>query len=225
MPSFVTAFTPPAPPSGFVIESDLPASAVHLAWDPSDVPQVDFGGFRVYRSEDGGLSWTLLTVLATTTDTEYDDFEAPLNVSLIYRLTQSNLDFESDAEEGGALLESLAWWVVTPGDASLTFPITRQTGANLTSPKVDEVFSPIGRPTKVAVGDVVQTEGGTLSWRVMPDDTQSIRLWKTAQARMDAPLIMKSTDGTVHRVLFGNISRSFERSGMQNLNVSFDGVS
>lgn len=225
MPTFSTTFASPAPPEGFEIDVDIEASRVRLTWSPSVIAPVDFAGFRVYRSLDNGLTFSLLAILTDVNDVEYEDYEAPLNTDMVYKLTQSNLDFESEAVEGGAILASYAWWVVTPGDLSLTFPITRHTQATLTSPKVDEVFSPIGRPTKLAVGDVVQTEYGQLAFRVMPDEPGKIALWKRLQASMEGALLLKATDGVIHRVQYGNMSRNFTKGGMQEISISFDGVS
>lgn len=225
MPEFSTSFTPPDPVEGLTIEAILDESRVTLAWDATLIADVDFGGYRVYRSLDSGASWTLLTLLTGTTDVTYDDFEAPLNVDLLYRVTQSNLDFESDPVEAATVLASLYWWAVTPSSPSLTFAITRVRSAQLTSPKLQEIYSPIGRETRVAVGEVVQTESGALTFIVMPDNPGAVALLKAVQARMDGYLILKAPDGVVHHVQYGDVSRNFTQvPGMQEITLPFTGV-
>lgn len=225
MPTFSTTFTPPPAPSGLTIEADLDLSAVHLTWDASAVAQVDFAGFRVYRSRDNGVTFELLAVLPLVTDTEYHDYEAPLNVTLVYRLTQSNLDFESEPVEGTVELSSLMWWVVVPGDIELTFPIPKVRAASMTSTKVQDVYSPIGRPTRIAVGDVVQTESGELSFLAMPDNPGLAALLRRVQARMDGAVILKAPDSVVHHVQYGDMTRAFTNiPGVQELTIPFTGV-
>lgn len=225
MPTFSTSFVPPSPPSGLELSADLDASAMRLVWDASAVAQVDFGGFRVYRSLDNGLTFTLLALLPLVTDVSYDDFEAPLNTVILYRLTQSNLDFESDPVDASADLTSSAWWVVTPDDPTLTFPIPKVRAATMTSPKVQDIFAPIGRPTRVAVGDVVQTEEGQLSFLVMPDNAGMIALLRAIQARMEGAIILKAPDGVIHRVQYGDMTRAFTRiEGLQEVTIPFTGV-
>lgn len=224
MPTFTTEFTPPPEPSGLVIEADLEASAIRLSWDPTTILEADFDGYRVYRSEDG-VTWELLATLTGVNDVSYDDFEAALNKVLSYRVTQSNVDFESAPAEGSAELVSRTWWAVTPDDGSLTFPIPKVRGASMTSPKVQEVYSPIGRPTRIVVGDVVQTEEGELSFLVMPDQPGQVALLKRLQARMDGVLILKAPDGVVHRVQYGDMTRSFTRvEGLQEVTIPFIGA-
>lgn len=226
MPTFTTSFAPPPAVSGLAIEADLDFSRVVLTWDVSPTADVDFGGYRVYRSLDNGVTFTLLTLIAEKTSVTYSDYEAPLNTSLLYRVTQANLDFESDPVDAATDMTSLQWWVVVPDDSSLTFPIPKVTSASLTSPKVQEFYSPIGRPTRVAVGDVVLTEEGQLSFIVMPDNTGMIALLKRVQARMDGGILLKSPDGTVHTVQYGDMSRNFTNiTGLQEVSIPFTGVS
>lgn len=224
MPTFSTTFTPPSVPGGLLIEADIDLSAVHLTWDASDVAQVDFAGFRVYRSADNGVTWALIAQYPLVTDTEHFDYGAPLNTPLVYRLTQSNNDFESDPVEGSIDLPSDRWQIVVPGDASLTFAIPKLRSAGLTSPKIQDMFSPIGRPGKVAVGDVVQAEDGEIAFLVMPDNLAMVNLMKAVQAKMAGSLTLKATDGSVWQVQFGDLKRSFTNWGGQELSIPFSGV-
>ena len=226
MPVFSTDFAPPDPPSGFTIFADIEASAVRLAWEASTIAQVDFNGFRVYRSLDGGTTWHLMRTYPLVSDTSHDDFETPLNVSALYRVTQSNLDLESDPAEGATELASRAWWVVFPNDSALTFPIAKVRGAQATSHKVQEVFGPIGRPEKLVVGDVVRTEDGSLTFLVMPDQPGMVALLKMVQSRMDGSILLKAPDGVNHHVQLGDMSRAFTNiEGLQELTLSWLGAS
>lgn len=224
MPAFSTSFSPPSAPGGFTIEADIPSSAVRLTWDPSGIAQVDFGGFRVYRSLDGGLTYELLAVLALVDDVAYNDYAAPLNTLLAYRLTQSDLDLESDPVEGTVSLDSSRWWVVVPEDLDLTFSIPKLRSATLTSPKVQDVYSPIGRAGKLVVGDVVQAEDGQIAFLAMPDNLGMVSLMKAIQSRMEGGIILKATDGSVWLVQYGSMTRSFTAVGLQEITIPFTGV-
>lgn len=225
MPTFETDFAPPTAVTGLTIEASIVESVVRISWDPTAIAEVDFGGYRVYRSLDSGATFELLALLPGVNDVEYEDFAAPLNVVMVYRVTQSNLDFESDPVEGSVELASLQWWVVSPGDESLTFAIPKVRAASLTSPKVQEVFSPIGRPTRVVVGDVVQTEEGSLSFLAMPDNPGMVALLKRIQAQMEGAITLKSPDGVVHSVQFASMTRTYTTvPGMQEITIPFTGV-
>lgn len=225
MPTFSTDFAPPPAVGNLELTAELEFSRVILSWDVSPTPEVDFGGYRVYRSLDNGVTFVLLTTITDINTVTYTDYEAPLNVSLLYRVTQANLDFESDPADAATELESRMWWVVTPDDSDLTFAIPKITSASLTSPKVQEFYSPIGRPTRLAVGDVVLTEEGQLGFLVMPDNPGMIALLKRVQARMDGGILLKAPDGGVHMVQYGDMSRAFTNiPGLQEVSIPFTGV-
>lgn len=224
MPGFSTSFTPPDPVSGLEVAADLEASAIRLSWDTTAIAEVDFGGYRVYRSTDG-VNYTELVLLPGVNDVEYDDYEAPLNEALRYRVTQSNLDFESAPVEATVSLDSQAWWVVRPDNESLTFAITKIRAAPLTRPKVQDLYTPIGRPTRLAVGDVALTEEGAVTFLVMPDDEGKIALLHGIQEQMEGSILLKAPDGVVHRVQFGDMTRSFTNiPGLFEVTLPFFGA-
>jgi hypothetical protein len=224
MPLFTTVFAPPSAPSGLSVEADIDASVIRLTWDSSAIAQVDFFGFRVSRSVDAGITWELLTTLPLVNDVSFDDYAAPLNVPLTYRLTQSNIDFESDPSEASTSLESLQWQVVVPGDASLTFGIPKMRSARLTGIKVQDVFSPIGRRGKLVVGEVVQVEDGEISFLAMPDKLGIVTLLRRIQDKMEGWILLKATDGSIFEVQYGSMSRSFTAVGYQEISIPFTGV-
>lgn len=224
MPTFTTTFTPPAEVSGFELAADIERSAVDMTWDASAVAAVDFDGFRVYRSTDNGISWTLLARLAATTDTAYTDYLAPLNTPLLYRVTQATLDFESEPVEGSVELTTTRWWIVVPGDTNLTFSIPKLRSASVKSEKAQEEFRPVGRPGALVVGDVVHTESGDIAFLVLPDNLGMVALARAVQARMEGGITLKATDGSIWEVQFGDMSRTFTSYGGQELSIPFTGV-
>lgn len=226
MPTFSTQFEPPDPVEGLVVEGVLEESLVRLSWSPTVIPAGEFGGYRVYRSLDGGQTYQLLVHQLGVNEVSYEDVYAPLNTQATYRVTQADLDYESAPASAAVTLASLAWWIVTPNDPTMTFPVTGVFGAEMTSPKVQELFSPVGRDTKLAVGDVVQTEDGSLTFRVKPNQPQRVALMKAVQAQMEGFIILKAPDGVVHQVQFGAMTRRFTRiPGLQELSIPFSGVS
>lgn len=225
MPTFSTDFAPPPQVSGLEIEADLARSVVTLTWDVTPTAEVDFGGYRVYRSTDG-LTFTQVAAMSATTDVSYEDFEAPLGVSLTYRVTQSNLDFESEPAEGSVMLDSRAWWIVVPEDDSMTFPIPKIRGASVMTTKAQDVFRAIGRPASLVVGDVVHTDDGSLSFLVMPDNPSMVSLLKRVMAKMQGTVILKSPDGEIHYVQYGDMSRTYTNiPGMLEVTIPFYGAS
>jgi hypothetical protein len=223
MPIFTTDFAPPPALSGLTVEADVEASAVLLSWDPSVTPPGDFRGYRVYRSRDG-ITFIMLRELAAVNSVTYEDYTAPLNVNLVYRVTQSNLDFESDPSDATVELVSPAWYAVVPGDTSLTFPIRRQQEGDVLGGKTQEVYRPMGRPGALVVGDTILAESGSISFLVRPDETAALVLLRRVQARMEGELILKATDGSVWTVQYGDIARRFAMGGMQEVSIPFTGV-
>lgn len=223
MPTFSTDFAPPPALTGLTLEADLESSAVRLSWDPTALLPEDFAGYRVRRRVGSG-DWVLLADLADPAAVEYDDHTAPLNVGLTYSLTQSSLDFESDEAQASGELPSLMWWAVAPGDDTLTFGIPHIRAARLTSPKVAETYSPIGRPSKLVVTDVVQAEDGELAFQIRPGESAMIERLPRLQAYTDE-LLLKSPEGKVFRVSVGTIQRVYTKlPGLQEVTLPFVSV-
>ena len=224
MPTFSTDFTPPAALTGLTLEAVLASSAIELSWDPSALDPADFNGYRVRRRIGSGDT-EVIGELSTQSDVTFVDQTAPLNVTLVYSVTQSNLDFESAPAEASGELGSPMWWVVTPDDDELTFAIPHVRGVQLVSAKVAETYSPVGRPGKLVVQDVVQAEDGQLSFQVRPDQPGMMALLRRIQAHVDGDLLLKSPEGDVHRVSIGSISRAYTKlPGLQELTLPFTGV-
>lgn len=223
MPLFSTNFAPP-PALALTLEADLDASAIRLTWPATAIVPEDFGGYRVQRRVENE-DWVLLAEYNSPSSTSHTDYAAPLNRTVTYRLTQFSIDVESDPSDASTALLDNRWWVVSPGDASMTFPVPKVRSASLTSPVVQEAFSPIGRPGKLVVGDVVQAEDGQISFLVMPDNPGMLALLRAVQGRMSGELLLKAPDGGVHPSRIGSISRAFTAvPGLQELSLPFTGT-
>lgn len=220
MPLFTTDFVPPDPVTGLAIEADLLASVVRLTWDDTTIPLEDFAGFRVYRRIGEMGAWELY---AETTSPAHDDFHAPLNRELSYRVTQANMDHESEPVEASVEgLLSQQWWLVDEHDMMLTFPIPKVRAATITSPKVQEVYSPLGRPDKLVIGDVVQDEDGQLSFLMTPDNPSLVAMLRAAQARMEGFVMLKAPDGSMFHTQLGSMTRVFTAvPGLQEITLPF----
>lgn len=223
MPTFSTSFTPP-PTLNLALEADLNSSAVRLSWNATAIPEVDFGGYRLERQVGDG-DWEELVVYTDPDSVEYVDYRVPLNETANYRLTQFSIDAESGPADASTLIADRRWWFVVPGDDTLTFAIANIHQASMTRPKVQEEFSPMGRPGKVVVGDVVQAESGSLSFRILPDQPEQMSLIRRVQEKMTGELLVKAPDGGVHEVMIGTITRSFTKvPGWQEISLPLVGV-
>lgn len=224
MPTFHTVFDPPPEVSGLTVTVDVSLSRVELDWDTSAIADVDFSNYRIYRSTDGA-NFEIVRQIGNKTLTHWEDYEAPLNTSITYRMTQSENGIESEPVEASAEIETPYWWVVVPNDTSLTFPISRVQSASLSSEKVQEVYTPIGRDSRLVVGDVVLTESGDISFLVYPDDLGKVALLKRIQARMEGGIIFKAPDGVTHIVQYGDMTRSLTNiPGLQEVSIPFLGA-
>lgn len=224
MPLFSTDFAPPPALASLTLYANNATTAVELEWSPSALAPEDFGGYYVYR-QLGTDDYELIASFTEQSAVEYTDFTAPLNTSVVYRVTQHNLDFESAPVQGATSLSSRYWWVVTPEDLSTTFAIQKIRSVSLTSPKVQEAYRPIGRSTQIVIGDSVFTEDGAISFLVTPENPATVAMMKKVQAKMQGTLLLKSSDGDVHRVRFGDVSRSYTNiPGIQELSVPFLGA-
>lgn len=231
MPTFSSEFFPPPAISGLTLDADLGRSRVYLSWDHTAIAEPDFDGYRIYRSRDSGATYKLIRTLNNGDSTDWSDYGVPLNVDVIYRVTQSTQTAESEPVEAAASLTSPQWWVVTPGDEDQTFAIPRVRAASMTSPKVQEIFSPMGRSSRVVVGDVVQEEEGEISFLVTPtvEDPRAagamVALLRRLQRQMEGSVILKAPDGLTHYVQYGDMKRSFtEVPGMQEITIPFYGT-
>ena len=223
MPLFSTDFVPPATLT-LTLEADLDSSLISLSWNQTALAQVDFAGYRVYRKVGAG-EWEVVAVYSLIDELSHNDYSVPLNTTITYRVTQSSLDAESAPAEASTVLASNRWWVVSPGNETLTFEIPKVRGVTLTSPKVQDVFSPIGRSSRVVVGDTVQTDDGQITFLVMPDNTGMRELLRAIQARMDGDLLLKAPDGDVHSARIGTITRNYtEVEGLYELTMPFIGA-
>lgn len=124
------------------------------------------------------------------------------------------------------MLDSRAWWVVVPEDESLIFPIPKVRAASVSTAKTQDVFRAIGRSAAVVVGDVVHTDSGSLRFLVMPDNPGMVALMKRVMAKMEGTIILKSPDGEIHFVQYGDMSRTYTNvPGMFEVTIPFFGAS
>lgn len=220
MPEFTTLFSPPPAPTGLTLEADLFASVIRLEWNATAIPPEDFAGYTVYRRMGDMTDWE---EYAEASSPMFEDFHAPLNTDMSYRVTQSSVDYESGPAEASTNgLRDKRWWVVDEHDMMLTFPIPKVRAATIRSPKVMESYSPIGRRSKIAVSDVVQDEEITeLRFLMMPDDPHLAAMIRAAQARTFGYVMIKAPDGSMFHTQLSDMTRSFTAvEGLQEITLS-----
>ena len=221
MPTFSTLFTPPATPSGFDLTADVIASRVSLEWTATALG-VDFANYTISRSVEGG-PFVVLATIAIEGTTSFDDYEAPLNRSLQYRLTVTNTTgLESDPAEGAATLESNGWYLVTAGDPDNTFELRVVVGYNDKQPLEEERFTPLGRSKKLVVmGELLGIEGG-IDVDLSRADADAVHMIREASMHSGEFVLIKSPFGDVYRSHIGTVERRRTVAGRQR--VSFDFV-
>ena len=118
--------SPPAAPGGLVTE--LQGNGVHLAWTPSDAP--DLAGYSVYRATASGGSYTKLNPRLLTVPEYQDDALPPNATSLWYQVTASDLSGNESALDAVARGSPVALeWGIEPA-----YPNPSRTGETVSIP-------------------------------------------------------------------------------------------
>ena len=221
MPTFSTLFTPPSTPTDFTLTADILLSRVAMSWTATALG-VDFASYTISRSIDNG-PWQVIAIITTEAIVTFDDFEAPLNSSLQYRLTVTNTTgLESLPAEGAATLESRGWWLVTPGDPEQTFELRVVVDYDDRAPLEEERFMPLGRSKKlVVIGELMGVEG-SIDVDLSREDAAIVGQIRDAALYAGTYVMIKSPFGDVYRSQIGTVERKRGVAGRQR--VSFDFV-
>lgn len=105
-------------PDGTVCSAG-PVQFAWLRWVPSGLG-VDFGAYRIERSEDGGVTWFAIANITTEAVTEFRDFEGLRLTEIVHRIRVVNaLGVPSTPVEGDpvTLAASAAAWVFCSNEA------------------------------------------------------------------------------------------------------------
>ena len=223
MPLFTASFVPP-PALGSLEVSTVDPAAILLEWSASTIVPEDFGAYRVYRSVAGG-PWVLQVTLEDQATTSWTDYTAPIGVDLAYRVTQSNLDEESDPLEANVTLEECAWWLVTPGAPEASFEVPNVTGLESEWPLQVEEHEPIGRSRKLLESGLLLGEEGTCTAHLEAEhDPAVLALLRGAAAGTSTQVLLKTPYGEVFAVAVGTIKRTRRPGGTQDVEFRFVAV-
>lgn len=223
MALFSTAFVPPPPLTDLTLFANVPASSVDLAWTATS-HGVDFGGYRVSRSLDGGLTWILLELITSESLITHRDYTAPLTVSLLYRVTVSTLDFESDPVFAATMIEASGWWMVRPADPALTFQLTWVDDHRKSRQRPREVYRPLGRSRPVVISGEQQGWEGSIRASVPHAYRAVIDNVVTIGGLADEFVYIKSPFGEVMPSQIGDIEVARGSGGHQTLTFPFTEV-
>lgn len=220
MPLFSTLFVPPPALTGFAIFANVPESGIEMEWT-STALGADFGGYRVSRSLDGGATWVLLEHITSEATVAYTDYTAGLDRDLLYRMTVSSLDFESEPVQAATRLNESTWRIVRPGDPSLTFELRYVEQEDDVREIPRERFYPMGRSRPVVVSGTPMGRSGSLDVTIAPQDFD-LEAKVQAAAEIDSgPLMLKLPTGEVWNVRLGPIKRRRAGGRVQSLDVPF----
>lgn len=224
MPTFATVFTSPGPPTDLVATSYLATSRIELSWAPSALG-VDFDGYRIYRSIDGGVTYAEIGSVNVEATATYVDYEAPMDVPVLYGITVSNPDFESTKGLVSSQLDEHAWYLATPGMPTYTFRIQYVHGFRERERLQRQRLAPLGRRFPVIVTGELEASSGRVELEVHPPDAWLIRRIREL-AVLDVPyVLLKTPFGDVYRVKLDPDER--ERTGVagiQNFGFAYDAV-
>ena len=223
MPLFTTLFTPPA-----AIE-DLTAVAIGgivvLEWSPSTLDPEDFTGYRVSRSLTGQPDeYVELAQIADQSVSTYTDYSAPIGRTLFYRVTQSDLDYESEPAEVTTALSECVWWLVAPAVPGASLEIPNVTGYESEWPVQSAEHEPIGRPAKLVETGLVLAEEGSITAFLEPAHDPSVLLGLRAAAGGSTEILLKTPYGEVFSVVVETMKRERQPDGYQTLSFRFVGV-
>lgn len=222
MPTFTTTFTPPAAPTELVITSNVASSKIELSWQPT-LLGIDFARYSIYRSSDLGVTWREIGSNEAEADVEFDDYEAPLDVPLLYRVSVWNTTgFESDPPaEGSTELDVAAWWLVTPGNDQKTFELRVVTGYDDQQPLQEERYEPLGRDRKLVVmGELLGVEG-KIDVDLSREDAALVQMIREASVQAGEYVLIKSPFGEVFRSHVGQVRRSRGTAARQRVTFEF----
>ena len=222
MPLFTTHFVPPPILEGLTATA-VGGAAVVLEWFPTTLAAEDFVDYRVYRSLTGeATDYTLLAVHTDAAEVTFADYAAPLDRPVFYRVTQSNLDYESDPAEVETALEGCAWWLVTPGAPEASFEVPNVTGLESEWPLPSEEFTPLGRSRKLVESGLLLGEEGTATAHLEPEHHPAVLdLLRAAAAGTSAGLLLKTPYGEVFAVAVGTIARTRLPGGAQEVTFRY----
>ena len=224
MPTFSTAFEPPAPLEGLTATA-VGGAYVEVSWSPSELSAEDFVAYMVERSVDGGATWLTLATIADQATTLYQDYSAPLDRPLVYRVSQSNLDYASAPVEVTTALEGCAWWLVTPGALEASFEIPNVVAYESEWPLQSLEHQPIGRPLKLIETGLLLGEEGNLSAHLTAEhDPEVLNLLRAISAGASSAPLLKTPFGEVFAVVVGSIRRTRLVGGAQSVSFRFVSV-
>lgn len=223
MPLFTASFVPPPAITDLEVSTVDPA-AILLEWAPSTIAPEDFRYYQVARSVAGG-PWVLLATLADQAATSYMDYAAPIGPEVAYRVTQSNLDEESDPNVATVTMDECSWWLVTPGAPDASFEVPNVTALESEWPLQSEEHEPLGRTRKlVETGVLLGEEGSATAYLEREHDPAVLALLRGAASGASSEVLFKSPYGEVFAVSVGTIKRTRRPGGAQEVEFRFVAV-
>lgn len=223
MPVFTTAFVPPPPVDGLTATA-VGGALVRLDWDPSSLSPEDFVSYTVLRSLTGE-DYVPLGTINDAAASSWEDYSAPLDRTLYYRVVQSNLDYASDPADVTTALEGCAFWLVTPGAAASSFELPDVTDYDSEWPLQSTEHEPIGRPLKLVETGLLLGEQGTITTHLSPvHDPGILNLLRAAASGSSTEVLLKTPYGEVFRVSLGTIERKRSPGGFQDVSFRFVAV-
>lgn len=213
----VTAtWIPPATPTSAasVITTYNTVGYVNLTWNAT-IRDTNFYSWRVYRRLNGTTTQQLIYESTNTTTASYRDYMAASGATYQYKIVQVANRFSTLLESADTWLGAVTpvadhYWLVCPGDNSLSVQLLMVTSDSFSDPYEKEMLHIIGRGRKMDVGDRLGYDG-SIAAQVRGNASIPARLLRLALENLTATkaaLYLRNPFGDVWQVGTGDMQFS-----------------
>lgn len=221
--AFTADYTAPAALTSVAADDDTESIANVLTWDASaDTYHEEY----LVERQVGDDAWT---EIGRTTDETFTDYLAPLNLDVLYRVSDSNGSQYSDPTETTGNLAFMRWAMThVEGDEDFIQELRYVRPSGTTDMPLDQtVLQPLSGSdgdTQLPIVFVGQWQGERIGFQVQiePVDAFLIDTFRSAALKPQGKIALKDPKGAVYLVQLGNFRKADMGAGRQL--IEFDGI-